>query len=661
MHKFRLLGAVLLIAGCSGDGPMGPPVVSSVLVTSAPTTISVNETAQATAIVKDQNGAALTGKTIVWTSLQPAVATVTSAGVIRGVSAGTATIQGQVDGITGTANVIVIAAAQSCVGGPTVVDLAVGAVRVLSSSLTKGCIRIASATSASDYVVIAANSNALPDIVADYVIKSDEGDEVPSNNLLASPAMVRSSLTIAEAPLGSSLQLAYEKKLRRLERQTLDLRGGQRRFRERQASSAVRYSQSVAIPVVGEKTPFKIPESCSKFKTITATVQFISTRAIIYTDDTSPAGGFTAADFQAIGTEFDNLIYPTVVAYFGTPLDLDNNGRIIILYTPEVNRLTPSGNPAGFVGGFFFAGDLFPVTGMNSCPQSNFAELFYLLSPDPDGTINGNKRPTNQVRQGTRGTIAHEFEHMINASERIRTPVVVDDFESVWLDEAMAHLAEEATGRALRGIGEAENPDFARLSVSPDDFNAFFFQNFARFRGYLQNPGPVAPTSSLADTSLAARGAAWAFLRYTADHFAPGGDVKAFTKALAVAPDTGVSNLLKRIGGGVPFDTLAAGWMVANYADDFGIPNLAVKYTYKSFNMRSNVAAITPSRTYPLLVNTVTGAYRSPPLQARSASGNYFRFTRGAGAPARSFRFLNPDGTTAASFTGATFYILRVQ
>ncbi len=662
MHKFRLLGAALLIAGCSGDNTVGPPVVSSVVVTSAPTQISVNETAQATAIVKDQNGAALTGKTIVWTSLQPNIATVTPAGVIRGIAAGTATIQGQVDGITGTAQVIVAAAAQSCASGPTVVDLAVGGVRVLNSSATSGCIRISSNATASDYVVIAANANPLPDILADYQIRSDEGDAVPSNNLLVSPAAVRSSLTVAAAPIGSALQISFERKLRRLERQTLDLPGRQHTFRSQRAtSSAAKYSQSVAIPVVGEKTPFKIPQSCSQFKSITATVQFISTRAIIYTDDASPAGGFTAADFQAIGTEFDNLIYPTGVAYFGTPLDLDNNGRVIILYTPEVNRLTPSGNPAGFVGGFFFAGDLFPATGQNSCAQSNFAELFYLLSPDPDGAINGNKRATSQVRQGTRGTIAHEFEHMINASERIRTPVVVDDFESVWLDEAMAHLAEEATGRALKGIGEAENADFARLSGNTDDFNAYFFQNFARFQRYLQNPGPQAPTSSFADTSLAARGAAWAFLRYTADQFAPGGDIRAFTKALAVAPDTGVSNLLKRIGGGVPFDTLAAGWMVANYTDDFGIANLPSRYTYKSYNMRNSVAAITASRTYPLLVNTVSGAYRSGPLQARSASGNYFRFTRGPGALARSFRFLNSDGVTAASFTGARFYIVRAQ
>lgn len=662
MRKFTLLGAMLFFAACSGDNSTDPLVTSSVVVTAAPTQITVNETAQATIIVRDQNNNPLTGKTIEWTSLNTNVATVTAAGVIRGVAAGSATIQGKVDGVVGTAQVNVIAPAQSCVGGPTVVDLAPGGVRVLTSTSTRGCIRIAPAAAASEYIVIAANANAIPDIVADYLLKSDEGDVVPSNNLIATRATVLQSITAVPAVEVNSLQTAYELRLRRFERSSLDMTDGRRAFRERLASRAGRASQSVMIPVVGEKTPFKVPQSCSKFTTITATVQYISTRAIIYTDDASPAGGFSAADFESIGTEFDALIYPTDVAYFGTPLDLDNNGRIIILYTPEVNRLTPEGNPGGFVGGFFFAGDLFPATGQNSCAQSNVAEVFYLLSPDPNGTINGNKRETSQVRQGTRGTIAHEFQHMINASERIRTPVVVDDFESVWLDEAMAHLAEEATGRALKQIGEAENADFARLSGNISDYNAFFFQNFARFQRYLQNPGPNSPTSSFADSSLAVRGAAWAFLRYTADNFAPGGDVKAFTRALAVSPDTGVSNLLKRVGGGIPFDSLTAGWMVANYTDDFGVPNLPVKYTYRSFNMRSNVAAISSPRTYPLLVNQVTGAsYVSSPLKARSASGNYFRLARPAAAPARSFRFMNLDGTSAASFTGAALYIVRTQ
>src|SRR5678810_140995 len=85
MRKRGLIVALLIGAGCkSTDGPE-PLVTTTVQVTSTPNTISVNETAQASALVKDQNGAPLTGKTITWTSLNQSVATVTPDGVIRGV------------------------------------------------------------------------------------------------------------------------------------------------------------------------------------------------------------------------------------------------------------------------------------------------------------------------------------------------------------------------------------------------------------------------------------------------------------------------------------------------------------------------------------------------------------------------------------------------
>jgi hypothetical protein len=431
-------------------------------------------------------------------------------------------------------------------------------------------------------------------------------------------------------------------------------------------------SVSVAIPAVGDKTSFKVPKTCSNFTTVTATVRYISTRAIIYTDDAAPPGGFADSDFQAIGTEFDTLIYPTDTDYFGTPLDLDNNQRVIILYTPEVNKLTPAGNSGGFVGGFFFGGDLFPSSGAGSCAQSNVGELFYVLAPDPNGVINGNKRTTADVRQGTRGTIAHEFQHMINASERIRSPIV-QELEDVWLDEALAHFAEDLNGRVLKGLTETGNYTFSTLRSNVNDYNAFFFQNFARFQRYIQNPGVNAPTCFLADTSLAARGAAWALLRYTADHYAPNGDIKAFTRGLAGGPWTGVDNLRKRTvctsttnscaaSVGVPFDTLVAGFLVANYADDAGVSGLPVKYTYKTYDMRNNVIPLTNNGLYPLVINDIQGSgFVMSNVSVRSGSGNYYRFSRPQAGNARTFRFLNDDGTTAASFTGATLIVLRSQ
>jgi Big-like domain-containing protein len=673
MRKSGFLCAVLLAAAaCSGSDGTAPLVATSLSVSTSPAQISVNGTAQASAIVKDQNGNPLTGQTITWTSLTPAIASVdASTGVVKGLAAGTATIQGKSGSVTGTGSIIVIAPLASCVSGPVVVNLAVGQAAVVNAATSQGCIKISSATSGSQFLVIAANTNQLSDQLATFTLKTDTGEVVPNTTLLANPYRISANLAALSAPVPTdALQDAFESKLRLLERKELKIPDAQRAYRARgSAQSQIRTSLAAAIPNIGDKRAFKVPTSCTVFTTVTATAQYISNKAIIYLDDASPSGGFTATDYQNIANEFDNLIYPTDVSYFGNPLDLDNNGHIIILYTPQVNKLTPTGNPGSFVGGFFFVGDLFPATGSTSddhCNQSNVGEIFYVLTPDPGGVIvpngggSGNPRSTASVRQGTRGTIAHEFQHMINASERIASPIM-QDFEEVWLDEGLAHFAEDVNGRAQLGLADNSNATFETVSANLNDYSAFFFQNFARLDKYMVNPGPNSPTSFHADTSLADRGAIWSLLRYSADNYAPGGDIKAFTRALAGGPNTGVNNLVTRTG--VPFDTLIAGWMIANYADDAGIPNLPDKYTYKSYNMRSNMSAkfISPSELFPLQINDVTtSSFVVSSMGALSGSGDYFRFTEGAVPSARSFRLLNPDGT-AASFTGASFFILRTQ
>ena len=68
--------------------------------------------------------------------------------------------------------------------------------------------------------------------------------------------------------------------------------------------------------------------------------------------------GSTAADFTAIANEFDDLIFKTDTSWFGAPTDINKDGRITILYTPEVNKFTPKGSPS-YIGGFFWGGDLF--------------------------------------------------------------------------------------------------------------------------------------------------------------------------------------------------------------------------------------------------------------------------------------------------------------
>ena len=660
MRKSGIVCAVLLLAACKTTDTVDPSITTSVQVTSNPAEITVGETAQASAVVKDQNGQPLTGKSISWTSLNQSIATVNSSGIITGVAPGSATINGAADGVTGTTSITVVAPLAVCQDGPTTLNLAVGQVSVINVRQAEGCIKVALTPAQSAYVVIAANTNSLPDAFPAFTLRSDLGETVPSNTILSGAASVLASRSVPEATPAVSLQTGFETQLRATERRELRLGAAQTAYAAGTLERNPRYSVSAAIPVVGDKTQFKVPKSCSDFKSVTATVRFISSKSIIYTDDASPSGGFSPTELQEIATEFDNLIYPTDVEYFGAPLDLDANSRVVLLYTPEVNRLTPEGNPTGFVGGFFFAGDLFPA---NQCSQTNRAEVFYLLAPDPNGTINGNKRTTADVRQGTRGTIAHEFQHMINASQRISNQAT-RDLESIWLDEALAHFAEDLNGRVLRGLNETGNYTFEQLTNNGqqvNDYNAFFFQNFARFLRYASNPAINSPTSEYSDSSLADRGAAWSLLRYTADHYAPGGDIKTFIKSLVPGPDTGVANLRSKAGN-VSFDSLTTGWMVANFADGLSIDGLDAKYSYKTYDLRNNVArANTNGQTYPLAVTLINAsAFSAAGLQVRSASGAYFRFFQAAGTP-RTFRMTNTNLQTAATFTGATLIVLRTQ
>jgi pullulanase len=186
-------------------------VATTLDVTTSPNSITVNGTAQASAIVKDQNGNPLTGQTITWTSLAPTVASVDgTTGVIKGLSAGTATIQGKTGTVVGTGTITVSAPVASCATGPTVLNLAVGEVKVLSASESKGCIKLASTGNASQYLVVGANANSIPEQSATYTMKSDTGEVVPNNSLLVNPFKVASALQVTALPPSVTIQDNFE-------------------------------------------------------------------------------------------------------------------------------------------------------------------------------------------------------------------------------------------------------------------------------------------------------------------------------------------------------------------------------------------------------------------------------------------------------------------
>jgi hypothetical protein len=113
IRKSIISGAIVAFIACDGGGGVGtdPNVVESVTVTANPTQISVNGTSQATATAKNAAGGTISGKTA---NLAEPYADSrerqASTGVVTGVSAGSATIQGTIDGKSGNTTVTVIAA-----------------------------------------------------------------------------------------------------------------------------------------------------------------------------------------------------------------------------------------------------------------------------------------------------------------------------------------------------------------------------------------------------------------------------------------------------------------------------------------------------------------------------------------------------------------------
>jgi hypothetical protein len=563
--------------------------------------------------------------------------------------------------------------------------MAVGEVRVFNPADIRNGIDVPPTSSSMDFMIIVGNTSVQHDVVANYVVKADRS--VGGSFGISAPAdlSAQSSVPIGQIPLALTSQQAVDNKVRAFERKNLFLRSsrdplGNSRFSLSRSIQAPQ-TAAFAVPVSGDKINVKIPDGnstnlCNNFIPTQAVVASVSSKAILAVDtlDGPPAVLFTQAQMDSITSEFDNVTYPTDASYYAAPTDIDGNGRVIILFTGQINKLTPPNSPAGtgFVGGFFFAGDMFPPVDQGGgpgsfCPQSNQAEIFYLLSPDPTGKF-GNVRTTSSVRQGTRGTIAHEFQHMINAGNRYKNPAV-SYFESTWLDEGLAHFAEDAVGRVQRGFTDLQTLTFNDVlpcntpCSQANDFNAFFFQNLARLTDWMDKPNTYSPTSALADTSLATRGAAWAILRYAADNYS-NGNPRAFTAKLAAGPDSGVKNF--SVAAATPLDTLVAGWLVSMYADHLGISGLNAKYQYRSYNFRSVMPPVAKSvlgqttAAYPLAVTNIGSGSDNISATNRSGTGAYYNLNVAANSGAKNVKVLDASGNVA-SFSGEHVYVIRVQ
>jgi hypothetical protein len=650
------LAAFVWFTACN-DGPTepSPTTVTSVVVLAPAPSLQVGATMTATARLLNSKGDEVTTKTPTWSTSAATIASVDQTGKITAVAPGVATITAEADNAKGTFPVTVDV--DRCVNP---LSLSVGQATVISGPAAVSCITIASSTAASQLLFIAANANSTPDDRQTFSVSLTNST---ASSVASASALVPTVLSAEFRAAAQALEARdrIEDHIRQSE--AAIVRAMRRGSSQPQAaaSGGADASFSVAAIALGDTITYRVPDvlaadPCTSFFTVRGVVKAVGKKAQIAVDVNSPATGLSTADLTAIATEFDDLIFKTDTAWFGAPTDINKDGRITILYTPEVNKFTKKGSGT-YIGGFFWGGDLFTPADYArasppiSCPQTNAQEVFYLLAADPQGVF-GDVRTTALVRQSTRGTIAHEFQHMINQGIR-QFNANADPFEVDWLNEGLSHFAEEAVGRAARGFGDFQSLSSQDVRANTDDYSAYFLQNLTRFATYLVRPDTTSPISSRADKDLPPRGAAWALVRYTADQFSPS-NARTFFRRLVAGPNSSVTNLVQKAGA--PFDQIISGWLIANYADNLGITGLDPRYSYTSWNMRDAVAGAI-NTNYPLRVNTPGAPFVT---NAQSGSGSYFLAQRAAGAPTATFRMFDQGGGNVG-FAGARVYVVRVN
>ena len=626
------------------------PLVSLVTTPKSLRFVAVGDTARITYLLHDEYANVVTGAPLTVTIPDPTLVSVDAQGLVRALRAGgRTTISVSAGGRIDTVGVSVLAAdATPCTDLATPTSPAVGAVVAVQGQY----LCLTGAPAGSDYAVVVHNSSTDGSSGLFATINTfGAGNAVAASRAPASSPVFARATSGAAAP-ARTLDEGFHRRLlndgRRLKRlfaPARAMRDARRRAGRPAGGGLVPSASFTVIPAdvaVGTLLTLNVSEyACDRAVMRGFRVAHVSRKAIILADTLNPANGFTDADYQRFGQRFDDLVHPLDVDNFGEPSDLDENGKVAVLFTRYVNELTPA-NSSSFIGGFFHPRDLFPkqaTVDLQACAGSNEGEMFYMLVPDPTGVVNGNRYTLGFVDTLTVGVLAHEYQHLINAGRRIYVNTAAEEFEESWLNEGLSHIAEELLYYRESGMQPRQRLTDALIRTDAAKYahwRANASSNFSRLLQYIEEPEAASPIDAVND-ELSTRGATWSFLRYAVDRaFTTDANVwKRFTNSVRTG--------LATVNEGLQADArpYLADFALANYLGDLGI-NGDPRYVHKSWNYRdifSNTfgsrtdGVFTPLGYYPIRTTDVSDA--SPgSVYVRGGSASYHRVAVPAGKEA---------------------------
>jgi hypothetical protein len=239
----------------------------------------------------------------------------------------------------------------------------------------------------------------------------------------------------------------------------------------------------------------------------------------VFLDSQMQSGQLARGLVAEIVRLFDEEIVPDSREVLGQFRDVDGDGKFAIVISPWLGKLQ-GGHTA--LGGFVRGSDY--QTHVQT-PFGNHADVLYL---------NANL----QLGPHLKTLLAHEYAHAICFSERLPTKLHPDGLptEEDWLNEAIAHLAENVHGTGWTNLDYRISRFLDATHRSPLVVRNYYAN------GLWRDPG--------------CRGATYLFLRFVVDQF--GEEV---LSRLIRNPDRGVKNL--EAATGVAFPDLFRWWTIS--------------------------------------------------------------------------------------------------
>jgi hypothetical protein len=300
----------------------------------------------------------------------------------------------------------------------------------------------------------------------------------------------------------------------------------------------------------------------------TAKLERKTEHAYFYVD--TEAQTISQANLDRLASEFEDKIYPRVTAVFGpeSKPGVDGDGRLFIVVSPAVDNF---GKEKGLMG-YFWSRDMLPASGAGS--HSNQKEALFMtdkLFDYPELT--------------SFGTLAHEFQHLINFSQKaIRSGYTM--VEETWLDEGLAMYAMEVAGYGL----PAGDKHIAK------DLNEF-----------QQTPSAYSLTDWSGNPHGFSYGQSYLFVRYMVDRHGPG-VIKEILQATKAGQDGLDQVLAKRQA---TFAGFFRDWTIANLIS--GTPLAAgTAYQYKGLDLAGSYGGfdLAGFKTTPATSAEVTAGLR---------------------------------------------------